>query len=293
MPDFLISTTYSSQAPIGIFDSGIGGLSVLRHIRELLPNESLYYFADSGFAPYGDKSVEEIRQRTLFAVQKLLQQGVKAIVVACNTATVSAMALLRTQYPDLILVGVEPGLKPASSLSKTARIGVLATSRTLASKKYQQLCKQIQQTARVRFINQACPGLVTQIELGKINSEVTSTLLKTYLQPIFEAQADTIVLGCTHYPFIENSIKRIAIEESQHPIQLIDTGLAIARQLQRLLSKNLLANKSNAGSPIHCITSGNLEQLTLALTKLLHFHPKDYSLQKISTQEIGCNLPVS
>lgn len=283
MQSSLTSTTYSSQSPIGIFDSGIGGLSVLRHIRELLPNETLCYFADSGFAPYGDKTEEEVMQRTLVVVQQLVQQGVKAIVVACNTATASAMALLRAQYPDLILVGVEPGLKPAANLSKTARIGVLATSRTLASQKYQQLCDQIQQATHAHFINQACPGLVTQIELGEIDGEVTSSLLKKYLQPIFEAKADTIVLGCTHYPFVGNQIKRIASEESQHPIQLIDTGLAIAQQLKRLLTKNQLMNQSKINHPIHYFTSGNMEQLQLALTKLLNFHPNDYSIQKINS----------
>jgi len=272
--------TKTNAAPIGIFDSGLGGLSVLRHIREQLPNESLCYFADSGFAPYGNKTEDEITQRTLFAARHLLQQGVKAIVVACNTATTVAIKQLRSHYPDLILVGVEPGLKPAASLSKTGCIGVLATSRTLASEKYQRLCEQIQQSMNVRFVNQACPDLVTQIERGELESEITLKLLNNYLQPIFATQADTIVLGCTHYPFVESSIRSIASKQSKRPIQLIDTGVAIAKQLKRLLEEHQLTNQQRTCTPILCITSGNVEYLKLALTPLLHLQPEDYLIHQ-------------
>lgn len=266
----------ANAAPIGIFDSGLGGLSVLRHIREQLPNESLCYFADSGFAPYGDRTEDEIAQRTLFAAQYLLQQGAKALVVACNTATAVAIKLLRAQYPDLILVGVEPGLKPAASLSKTGCIGVLATSRTLASAKYQRLCEQIQQSMNVRFINQACPGLVTQIEKGELESAATLALLSKYLQPIFATEADTLVLGCTHYPFVENAIKRLIAKESKRPIQLVDTGAAIAKQLKRLLEEHQVTNQQKTPSPIHCTTSGDTEKLQFALSQLLHLQPENY-----------------
>jgi glutamate racemase len=273
-----------SNNPVGIFDSGLGGLSVLRHIQEQLPNESLCYFADSGFAPYGDKTEEEIIERTLFAARYLLQQGVKAIVVACNTATAITIKLIRAHYPDLVLVGVEPGLKPAASLSNNGCIGVLATSRTLASIKYQRLCEQIQQNMSVRFINQACPGLVTQIELGELESETTLQLLNNYLQPIFAAQADTLVLGCTHYPFVEDSIKRIASKESQLPIQLVDTGAAIARQLKRLLEERQLINQQKTPAPIHFTTSGDTKQLQFSLGHLLHLQPENYIIHQ-STPE--------
>lgn len=279
-----MASSNSNQAPVGILDSGLGGLSVLRHIREQLPNESLCYFADSGFAPYGDKTEDEITQRTLFAAQFLLQQGVKAIVVACNTATTVAIKQLRSHYPDLILVGVEPGLKPAASLSKSGCIGVLATSRTLASKKYQLLAEQIQQTMNVRFINQACPGLVTQIESGELESETTLALLSRYLQPIFATEADTIVLGCTHYPFLENSIRSIVSKESPRPVQLIDTGVAIARQLQRLLEEHRLTSQQSTPAPISCTTSGATEKLKFALNQLLHFQPGNYVIHQ-STPE--------
>ena len=281
-------TTISAQSPIGIFDSGIGGLSVLRHIQQQLPNEALCYFADSGFAPYGDKTEAEIMQRTLFAAHHLLQHGVKAIVVACNTATAAAIALLRANYPDLILVGVEPGLKPATSITKSGCVGVLATSRTLSSAKYQALCEQIQQTTQVRFINQACPGLVTQIEQGELASETTLTLLKNYLQPMLQEPVDTIVLGCTHYPFVEHSIKTVAAQLRHQPIQLVDTGLAIAKQLQRLLHQQQLNNPDAEQTPLQCFTSSTRDKLEFALRELLHLTPQQYLIQ-----EIDCNLPAS
>ena len=279
------SSAISAQSPIGIFDSGIGGLSVLRHIQQQLPNESLCYFADSGFAPYGDKTEAEIMQRTLFAAQHLLQHGVKAIVVACNTATAAAIAMLRSNYPDLILVGVEPGLKPATTLTKTGCVGVLATSRTLSSTKYQLLCQQIQQTTRVRFINQACPGLVTHIEQGELDSPATLALLKNYLQPMLQAQVDTIVLGCTHYPFVEHSIQKIVAQLRKQPVQLVDTGLAIAKQLQRLLHQKQLTNSSPTPMPLQCFTSGARNKLEFALNELLHLEPEHYLIQ-----QIDCNL---
>jgi len=280
--------SFSQNAPIGIFDSGIGGLSVLHHIREQLPHEALCYFADSGFAPYGDKPEAEIMQRTLFAAQHLLSQGVKAIVVACNTATAAAIALLRSHYPDLILVGVEPGLKPAASLTKTACVAVLATTATLKSNKYQLLCEQIQQTTHVQFINQACPGLVNQIERGELDSPATLQLLATYLKPIFDTPADILVLGCTHYPFVENSIRAVAIQENKGAIQIIDTGLAIAKQLQRLLTQQQLLNLHQNALPISATASGAVSQLEFALTQLLKLKPDQFIIQ-----EIDCNLPLS
>ena len=268
----------ATHSPIGIFDSGIGGLSVLRHIRAQLPNESLCYFSDSGYTPYGEKTEAEIMQRTLVAADNLLQHGVKAIVVACNTATAAAIALLRAHYPELILVGVEPGLKPAVSLTKTGCVGVMATSSTLASSKYQLLCEQIRQTSQVLLINQACPGLVGLIEKGDITSDAIMELLATYLQPLFDAQVDTIVLGCTHYPFVASSIERIAQSHSQQPIQLVDTGMAIARHLQRLLEQQHLLNPHPTAFSLDCIVSGDPAILELALTQLLQLSPEQYCI---------------
>ena len=285
-------SSFSDHAPIGIFDSGIGGLSVLRHIRTKLPSEALYYFADSGFAPDGDKPEHEIMQRTLYAAETLLSHGVKAIVVACNTATAAAITLLRSRYPDLVLVGVEPGLKPAVSLTKTDCVAVFATSSTLASTKYQLLCEQIRQTTHVQLVNQACPGLVNQIELGELESQATNDLLRKYLQPIFTSKADILVLGCTHYPFVESSIREIALSERRETLHIIDTGSAIAKQLKRVLSERSLLNPDSIPvlpqSRIQCITTGEPAKLEFALSHLLKLDPEHYTIQ-----ELGCNLPIS
>lgn len=279
----------NNQAEIGIFDSGLGGLSVLRHIRAQLPSEALHYFADSGFAPYGDKTEEEVAQRTLLVAHYLVQQGVKAMVVACNTATSVTIQLLRSIYPELILVGVEPGLKPAANISKTGYVGVLATSRTLASQKYQLLAEQIQQESKVRFIHQACPGLATQIERGELEGPTTLQLLNGYLQPILATPADTIVLGCTHYPFLENSIRRLIGNRS---VQLIDTGVAIANQLQRQLTTHRLINLHGAPQPIRYTTSGDTHRFKLALTQLLGEQPENhlittFAIEKTTEKEVA------
>ena len=272
---------FTAQSPVGIFDSGIGGLSVLRHIRQQLPGEALCYFADAGFAPYGDRSEQEIGQRTLVAAQHLLQQGVKAIVVACNTATAVAITVLRNHYPDLIIIGVEPGLKPAAGISKSGWIGVLATSATLASAKYQHLCAQIQQAGPIHFVHQACPGLADRIELGDLDGPLTMELLKIYLAPVLRSPADTLVLGCTHYPFVEQSIRRLLDEADRQPMQIIDTGLAIARQLTRLLQHQQLLNPQMHSAALRCSTTGSTALMEFAMRELLRLTAHDFIIQEI------------
>ena len=274
-------SNFSAQAPVGIFDSGIGGLSVLRHIRHRLPGEALCYFADAGFAPYGDRSEQEIEQRTLVAAHHLLQQGVKAVVVACNTATAAAISVLRAHYPELIIIGVEPGLKPAASVSTSGWVGVLATSATLASTKYQHLCQQIQQTSPIHFVHQACPGLADRIEQGDLDGPATLALLKVYLAPILASPADTLVLGCTHYPFVEQSILSLISQHGKQSMQIIDTGLAIARQLERLLQLQGLLNPETAHPPLLCSTSGSAALIDFAMHKLLKLKTDDFIIQKI------------
>lgn len=272
---------FSPQAPVGVFDSGIGGLSVLRHIRQQLPGEALCYFADAGFAPYGDRSEQDIEQRSLVAAQHLLQQGVKAIVVACNTATAAAIAVLRSHYPDLIIIGVEPGLKPAATASKSGWIGVLATSATLASAKYQHLCAQIQQASPINFVHQACPGLADRVELGDLEGPATIKLLKAYLVPILATPVDTLVLGCTHYPFVEQSIRRLTDQHGREPMQIIDTGRAIARQLERLLQQQGWLNPATTGSALLCATTGSTALIEFAMRELLKLNPNDFIIQEI------------
>jgi len=230
-------------APVGVFDSGVGGLSILQHIRRILPHESLIYFADSAFAPYGEKSESDITERCLAVAEFLLQQHIKALVVACNTATAAAIKALRERYPELIIIGIEPGLKPAATQSQHKIVGVMATQFTLQSEKFKKLRTQISAETSVRFEEQACIGLVNQIEKGELRSTTTLKLVRNYVTPLLQAGADTLVLGCTHYPFVAHLIEQVIREfQTQSPtnlksIQLIDTGVAVALQLQRLLEQ--------------------------------------------------------
>jgi glutamate racemase len=230
-----MTTKRMSDTPIGVFDSGVGGLSVLRHIRSLLPHEDLLYVADSIHAPYGNKSQEFIRERAITLADFLIAQGAKALVVACNTATAAAIESLRQQY-DLPIIGMEPAVKPAAAATKTGVIGVLATVGTLQSAQFAGLLEHYGQAVTV--VTQACHGLVECIERGELETDNTRGLLAEYLKPLLEARADTIVLGCTHYPFVRPLIEDIVGRE----VALIDTGAAVARQVQkRLLELGLLA----------------------------------------------------
>ena len=229
------SATQPSHAPIGIFDSGVGGMSVLRHVRAQLPREQLIYFADTGFAPYGDKPEHVIVERSLAVAAFLLERGAKALVVACNTATVAAIKALRARYPALPIVGVEPGLKPAAAASRNGKIGVLATDSTLSGDKFLQLRAQISSASGAEFLLQPCIGLVDLIELGQFDTPAVDALLERYVAPLIAQGADTLVLGCTHYPFVQAAIARAAARHATQPVTLIDTGDAVARQLARLL----------------------------------------------------------
>ena len=255
----------SRNAPIGIFDSGIGGLSVLRHVHTLLPDESLLYFADSGFAPYGEKPEAVIVERTVSIAAFLLTQNIKALVVACNTATAAAIAGLRARYPELPVVGVEPGLKPAASLTHSGTIGVLATASTLASEKFVKLQSQVAQDSRVTFLLQPCNGLAHQIEKGELNSRETQQLVERYVVPLLAQHADTLVLGCTHYPFVEQLIRDVAGPE----VKIVDTGEPVARQLQRLLEQRDLLRQLPATDRLMAFTTGSSSTLSLAFSKLL------------------------
>src|SRR5438094_4179182 len=171
----------SPDAPIGIFDSGVGGLSILRHVRAQLPHEHLVYVADSGFAPYGDKPEAVVAERSLAIAHFLVAQGAKAIVVACNTATGAAVRLLRERLPEIPIVGVEPGLKPAAALTRSGTVGVLATERTLTSENFLLLRDQIAHDTGARFLLQPCRGLADQIELGELESPAVVAMLRGYV----------------------------------------------------------------------------------------------------------------
>lgn len=231
-----MSSQSLGQNPIGVFDSGVGGLSVLKHIHALLPHESLIYVADSANAPYGGKTPEEITERCLALTDFLLAHGAKAIVVACNTATAAAIDRLRQEHPALPIIGMEPAVKPAAAASKNGIIGVLATVGTLKSAQFAALLEAYGRNVKV--VTQGCVGLVECIERGELDSSETSALLQKYLKPLLDEGADTIVLGCTHYPFVKAQIQQIVGEN----VTLIDTGAAVAKRLQNLLAERDLLN---------------------------------------------------
>ena len=229
----------ASALPIGVFDSGVGGISVLKHIRDLMPHENLIYVADSRHAPYGNQTPEFIQERSFWLVEFLLRQGVKALVVACNTATAAAVAGLRERYPDLTIIGMEPAVKPAVAATKTGVVGVLATSGTLKSAQFAALLEHYGQGVEV--VTQACVGLVECVEKGALTSSSTNALLKQYVQPLLDAKADTIVLGCTHYPFVRTLIEELVGKD----VVLIDTGAAVAKHLKNRLQENQLLRASD------------------------------------------------
>ena len=239
----LASNNADRFAPVGVFDSGIGGLSVVKHLREQLPAENFIYFADTAFAPYGERSTEELIERSIKITGFLLDKGIKALIIACNTATAAAVAELRKRYPQLIIIGMEPGIKPAAARSESKVVGVLATRSTLNSRKFQELSEKLAQETQTQFIPQACVGLVNEIERGDLNSPKLIELLRQYVHPLLEQGVDSLVLGCTHYPFVESQIRQTIKEfDPSKNIYLIDTGDAIARRLQQLLLENQLLN---------------------------------------------------
>jgi glutamate racemase len=209
---------------IGLFDSGVGGLSVLRALQALAPHAELLYVADSAHAPYGERHDAFVQQRSLHVAQFLNGQGVQALVVACNTATASAVALLRHTHADLPIVGVEPGIKPAVALSRNGRIGVLATEGTLRSEKFRRLMHTHAGQAQLHL--QPCPGLALAIERGDLDGPAVRDLVARFCEPLRRQQVDTVVLGCTHYAFVARHIQAALGPD----VRLVDTAGAVARQ---------------------------------------------------------------
>lgn len=240
----------SQRAPIGIFDSGVGGLSVARDIRMLLPLEDILYYADSAHCPYGDKDPQIIQQREKKIGEFLVAQGAKLIVVACNTATSTGLEDLRSLL-NVPVIGMEPGVKPAVAATRNGKIGVLATNVTITGDRFAALIKRYAENTEV--ITQPCPGLVELIEQGKLHASETKEKLWGFLQPILEQGADTIVLGCTHYPFL-----RPILGELVGPgVAIIDTGQAVARQVSRVLNEHGLLLTDGPPGTEQFYTSGN------------------------------------
>jgi glutamate racemase len=227
---------------VGVFDSGLGGLTVLKSILKIFKNAEIFYIADTAYAPYGEKTVEEILNRCDNITKYLLEKyAIEALIVACNTATSAAIKHLREKFPFLIVIGTEPGIKPAILNTKTLNVGILATPATLKGEKYQILVNELSNIKKVKLYEQACIGLVEQIEKGEINTNKTYKMLENWLKPMKENSVDTIVLGCTHYPLVEKVIKKIMGED----IVLIETGDAIANRLLSLSEKKSHKNIGN------------------------------------------------
>jgi len=233
---------------IGIFDSGIGGLTVLKEIRNQLPEHNFIYIADSAFTPYGEKTTEQIIERSVLITQKLIEKGCSIIVVACNTATALAVDHLREKF-SVPIVAMEPAVKPGVKKSVKKKVGILATTMTLASRRYMDLLERFATDTEV--IEQPCPGLVEQVEAMAIDTEKTGLLLHQYINPLVQKGIDTIVLGCTHYPFLKQKIIEITGED----IEIIDTAKAVTEELKRKIESSKMTEKS--GSANSFITTGD------------------------------------
>jgi glutamate racemase len=255
------STASPFQGAIGVFDSGVGGLSVLRAIRAALPNEHLVYVADSGHAPYGDQSEAHITQRTLTVGNWLAEQGVKGITIACNTATVVAAKTLRDQT-HLPVVAIEPAIKPAVALTHSGVVGVLATRQTVQSAAVARLVDLY--GADKRILLQCCPGLVERVERADLHSTETEDLLRQFITPLIEQGADTLVLGCTHYPFLRDTIQRVAGDG----VTLLDPAEAVARELARRLADSGGLSTSTKQGSVQFFTSGDVAQAQAVMSHL-------------------------
>lgn len=237
--------------PIGIFDSGLGGLSVWREIVQQLPHESTVYLADQAHIPYGPRSLTEVRGYSIAVARQLLERDCKLVVVACNTASAAALVDLRAAFPEVPFVGMKPAVKPAAEITRTGVIGVMATPATFQGAFFAEV---VENFARgVRVVEQVCPGLVEHIEAGTLESVAAEAQLRAYLQPILAAGADTLVLACTHYPFAQEAIRRLA-----PGLRIIDPAPAVARQSGRVLLHRGIGQDPEAQGQHGFLTSGPL-----------------------------------
>jgi glutamate racemase len=249
--------------PIGVFDSGVGGLSVLKAIRQQLPGESLIYLADQGHVPYGSRSLEEVRAFAGGITRYLLGQGVKLIVVACNTASAAALHHLRQVFPEVPFVGMEPAVKPAAELTQTGTVGVLATPATFQGALYASVIERF--ANGVTVLQGTCPGLVMAIEAGQLDTPEVRAILGKALDPMLAGGIDTVVLGCTHFPFVIPAIEAIV----GPGVRVIDPAPAVARQVARLLEARGLRDPGAQPGQVRYLTTGDPGELERLLPRLL------------------------
>lgn len=256
---------------IGVFDSGVGGLSILDEALQQLPHHNYIYFADSANAPYGDKPPQWIAERSLQICRYLMEQDCSAIVVACNTATAEAIATIRSTL-NIPIIGVEPGIKPAAMQSQNGIVGVLATEATLNSDKFNALLATLPE--HCQFIKQAGAGLVPLIEAGLIETPEMQALLRSHLKPIQDQGADTLVLGCTHYPFLKKMIRAVVGDS----MTLIDTSDAVVRQLLRQMHQQGLIVSSKHSPKLSLLSTANADTLEAMAERLLHRDLSKYAI---------------
>ena len=253
----------SKTSPIGIFDSGVGGLSVLRAMRAQMPEESVIYFGDQGHIPYGPRPMKQIRDFCEAITEFLLEKDAKIIVVACNTASAAALKYLREKFPDVQFVGMEPAVKPAAEQTSTGKVGVLATPATFQGALYASVVERF--ANGVELFQNTCTGLVQEIERGNLNGIETRRILDNALLPMLEKNIDTVVLGCTLYPFVIPLVQEIVGEK----VRVIDPAPAVAKQVKRLLEANGMKSPMSARGEVKFYTSGELTLLKSILPKLL------------------------
>ncbi|GAB4137288.1 MAG: glutamate racemase [Bacteroidia bacterium] len=251
-----------NNQPVGIFDSGIGGVSVLRAIHELLPAEDLVYFGDAAHLPYGEKSLEQIRAYSKSITEFLMRKNCKAIVIACNTASAAALKQLRTDFPGFPFIGMEPAVKPAAEQTQTGVVGVIATTATFQGELFASVVERF--ANGVEVLRQPCPGLVQQIEAGKLDDQETEQMLRGWIEPMLVKNIDALVLGCTHYPFVRKTIEKI----TGPTVRVIDPAPAIARQLQRVLESQHLDADSGRKGNVEYYTSGSTDAFLNTLRTL-------------------------
>ena len=253
----------SDPRPIGMLDSGVGGLSVLREVRRLLPSESVIYVADQGHLPYGPRPRDEIRSFTTGIVRFLIDQRCKLIVIACNAANAAALHHVRGVFPDVPIVGMEPAIKPAAEHTQSGVIGVITTKATYQGELFASVLDRFAQGVKVE--TQVCPELVTLVEHGAPDSPEARAVIGSYLAPLKAAGIDELVLGCTHFPFLESQLRA---QLGPH-VEIIDPAPAVARQVARVLDQRNLANSTNSRGTVRYITTGRAATLQHLLTKLL------------------------
>ncbi len=251
-----------NNAPIAVIDSGVGGISVLKELIKLMPNENYIYFGDNKNAPYGNKTTAEVKDLMFFNVSMLLEKGAKAIVIACNTATGAAIGALREKYPDICIIGIEPAIKPTIKYKEHSNVLVMATPLTLKQEKFSELLYRFSDDVNIMTL--ACPGLMDIIEEGKTEGEELEGFLKKLFSDIEGIKFDSVVLGCTHYPHIKDTIKKVLGND----IMIFDGGEGTARETKRrLMEKNLLNLSKEKGSlKILCSSEkNNIRNLALDL----------------------------